>query len=59
MSSYIAYIRCKGCGKVLSEIKAYHEPVPNVLIPQDIMVTEVRISANYCQDCLNGRSKKQ
>ena len=55
MSSYSAVIKCKECGKVLAEIKAYHEPRADWFVPQDIETEEFGLPARYCQDCLNGR----
>ena len=59
MSSYTAIIKCKKCGKVLAEINAHHEPKPDWFVQQDIMSQEFGLPDMFCQDCLNGRSKKK
>lgn len=59
MSSYTALIKCKECGRVLAEIKAYHEPRPDWFVPQDIETNEFGLSSIYCQDCLNGRKPSE
>lgn len=54
MSSYIARITCKKCGKELAKIEAYHDK-PDMFYPQDIHDDEFRLPCEYCQDCLNGK----
>lgn len=58
MSSYTAIIHCEKCGRVLAEVKAYHDSRPDVFVPQDIMSRDYKIDSIYCQDCLNGRSEQ-
>ena len=53
MGSHTAIITCKKCGKILATINAYHEPKPNMFVPQDILMEEFGISSRFCQNCLN------
>ena len=58
MSSYKAIIRCDKCGKVLAEIEAYHEPSPDLFVPQDIALWQYGLPDRFCQDCLNKKSSE-
>ncbi len=57
MSSYIANIHCEKCGKLLTSIRAFHEPSSAWFVPQDIVEKDFRIDSQFCQGCLNGRGE--
>lgn len=56
MSDYTAIIRCEKCGKELAKINAYHEPRPDIFVPQDIALWQYGLPDRFCQDCLNGKN---